>query len=343
MPTRRSLMAAAAMALAARRANAEGLVIQPLSPTSGLTSLYARMANVGPMGAPDGSIHVEIGQEHRTRLQVWLPPGRREARALIFSHGELGVPDVYSQVLRHWASHGFAVIAPLHDDSVLKNGLDAMQRDSKGQARWDIGSILNDPTSWDARISACRAALDGLPFVEQATRVRISDERPIICGHSLGAYVAQIMLGARVTAPDGRPYENPERRFYAGILMSAQGRGILGLTDGSWDNITRPFMVMTGNGDRDATGQDPNVKLEPFALAPAGNKHLAWFSQVSPNLMSGQQISPGSYEETAFGDMLSVSTAFLSAYGAYDHDVFRELSGDYFEHASNGRLAMRYR
>lgn len=336
--SRRRMLAALLAATAVSPAKAAEPIITPLSPSATSRTRYARFANPGPRGYPQQPVHIE--PVPGLRLVAYMPPQAREARVVIFSHGELALPNVYSNLLAHWASHGFAVLAPIHDDSVIENGLRARRQNAQLGVSWDLDSLVADAEAWRLRARLCRAVLDVVPSLEKSSGVRLLTDRPIIAGHSYGAYTAQLLLGAKAVSETGEALEEAEPRFYAGMLLSSQGRGMMGLVDGSWDSLSRPFLLATGQGD---SGQDPSVKIEPFALSPAGNKHLAWFSRITPTLYSGQQVRPGTADELIFQDLLAVTTAFLVAYADYHPEVFAELSGDYYARLSERRLDMRYR
>lgn len=343
-PTRRTILASLAAGLALPSAaladTQRELLIEPVTPTSSDNTPYARFANQGPFGRPKDA--VQISPTPGLRINVYVPPGQASGRVVVFSHAELVLPQVYDRLLGHWASHGFIVIAPLHDDSVLVDGLKARREDVSG-VTWDIGTVINDPKAWRSRPRTLKAVLDALPVLEQTSGIRFTDDRPIVVGHSFGAFAAQLLLGARAWAADGSVLEEADPRFYAGILISGQGRGVLGLRDGSWNGVTRPFLAISGNGDYGATGQDPSARVEAFSLAPPGNKHLAWFSRVSPTLYTGQSVRAGTPEELVFGDLLAATTAMLVAYGDYDAAALGHLAGDEFTRASGGRMRMMYR
>jgi hypothetical protein len=337
-------LAAMATPLAARAfaAGKDNIIIEPVTPSSRDGTPYSRFANMGPLGYPEGPIHVTPSAD--LSLAVWAPPGVDEGRLVVFSHGELELPQDYDRLLRHWASHGFIVAAPLHDDSVVRSGLMARQQEADNErgGSWDPGAVFRDSKYWRARPRDCRGVLEAIPRIEQACRMRILDERPVIAGHGFGAFAAQLLLGVHATGSAGELYE-ADPRWYAGMLLSPQGRGVLGLGDGAWDNLARPILVATGNGDNDATGQDPNVKLEPFSLSPPGNRHLAWFGHINHTLWGGNQVRPGTAQELVFQDLLAVTTAFLDAYSNYNKETFGLLTGDYLTTASGGRMSAHYR
>ena len=337
---RRTFAAALGAAMLPCVGRAEELIIVPDTHNVRSGTRYAKFSNPGPYGRPKSP--VEITLEGNLKLFLWLPPGLRNPSPVVFSHAELSVPLLYDNLLGHWASHGFAVLAPLHDDSVLEKGLAAQTMDVKG-VHWDLTSLIGNPEAWTARAKTCRACLDSFPVLERSSGLVLGDTRPVISGHSFGSYVAQLLTGTRAVASAGKILTEIDPRFVASMLLSPQGRGVLGLVDGSWDGMTLPSVVVTGNGDEDATGQDPAKKIESFQLAPPGNKHLAWFSSISPTVYSGQQVAPGSANSRIFQDLLAVSTAFLTAYGKYDPEVFAELAGDYYTRMTAGRVSMQYR
>lgn len=317
----------------------DDIVIKPITPSINDSTPYGRLSNVGPYGYPKGPISVPMADGRL--FEVWAPPNAREAHLVVFSHAELELPQNYHNLLKHWASHGFIVVAPLHDDSVMRNGLMAHRRDSYG-GQWDPAEIFKNDDFWRERPRVCRSVLDIIPKLEQAARIRIQDERPIISGHSLGSFAGQLLVGVRPIL-NGAVLDEFDSRFYAAMLLSPNGVGVLGLTKNSWDDLKRPILVATGNGDSDATGQTPNDKLAPFIYSPPGNRHLAWFGRINHTLWDGEQDLPGTMQELIFADLLAVSTAYLIAYGRYDQDMFTLLSGDYFDKASSQRLYMRYR
>ena len=355
IPTRRQLFGCAALGVAAlglpnrglsqlleykKPAEEPELIIEPITPSTGQNTPYAIFGNQGPFGRPLNSVQIEpVPGLH---LSIYCAPNHNEGRIVVFSHAELSTPQVYENLLCHWASHGFIVVAPLHDDSVLVNGLKAQRQDAKG-TDWDLGALLNDSASWIARPRTLRRVLDCIPVLQQQSGIRFLQDRPIVIGHSFGAYAAQLLLGVKPWKTDGTFLDEHDPRFYGGILLSPQGRGILGLRDDSWDSVNRAFMAVSGNGDYGATGQDPSTRIEPFSLSPAGNKHLDWFSHITPVLYTGQQIVPGTQQGLVFQDLLATTTAFLVAYANYDKNAFATLTGNYFSLATDKRITTMYR
>lgn len=325
--SRRTLLAAAAAAALPLPSAAQELMLQPVTPTALKNTRYAKHANPGSLGAAPPA-EIQVGG---LKLVAYAPRDAQRGRVVVFSHGEQATPRVYDGLLSHWASHGYFVLAPVHDDSVLNAG-----------AR-DLSALVNDVDAWRSRVLMVKATLDAASTLERTYNLRLNTERAILAGHSYGAFTAQVLMGARALSGPGVVFEEPDPRFHAAMLLSPQGRGSMGLVDGSWDTVTRPLLVCTGSGDIGAGGQAPEAKAEPFLLSPAGNKHLAWFQRMRPTLYSGQRTTIGAADLPAYQDLLAVTTAFLYSYADRDEEVFRELAGDYYGVASNNRLAMRYR
>lgn len=331
---RRGFVAAgAAMAIGAR-AHAEDLQIDPVSPAFKVGGAYKRFGMPGPFGTPERPTYVPFAQG--LRGDVWLPK-KPAARVVVFSHGELAVPLVYGRLLGHWTSHGFAVVAPVHDDSVIENGLR-----SAGGKRWDLGRVLEDPSGWRTRAAMCGRILEELGKLSDADGLGLDMSDPIIAGHSYGAYTAALLSGARPTLGDGRTLDVADARFRSALLLSPQGRGVMGLSDGSWDRMTGSALFVTGRGDEDGTGLSADAKAESFALSPPGGKHLAWFSSIVPALYSGS-LAEGGDSDDRFTDLLAVTTAFLYIASFGDTAAEASLDGDYFQSVTSGRVSTMLR
>lgn len=290
-----------------------------------------------PTGEP---VIAQLGMQ---RLVIHYPRYTLNARVVVFSHGALGDPQMYRLLIDHWVSHGFVVIAPVHDDSVFERGLLARVTSASGHSVWEIDRILNDSVAWDARCESCRAVLDNIDRLAQTVEMEFNIERPIIIGHEFGSYVAQLLLGAKVTTEDGTRRDFGDPRWFSGMLLSAQGKGIMGLDEASWENITRPMIVIQGALEQDFTKQQPAEKMDPFSLSTAGNKHLAWFKNGDRLLYSGPRAGTGQVSAHEFENLKGVTAAFNQAYGNYDSALFTKLAGNWLDRATADTVQTRYR
>lgn len=344
---RRGLLLGAAASIVGNTCHAQDAVRRsPIIMPNGIgqsleqkSTLYAEMSSLGPRGpnlSPPTKVVLPGG---KGQLVVWLPAGEPRGRVLVFSHGELGSPELYAPLLEHWASHGFVVLAPVHQDSVIQNSVLEIAA-AKAMGAF---SVLTENDTWKVRIDALRTCLDALPWLQSQFGVRMDDERPIVAGYSFGAFCASMVMGTKAFLPTGGFLEMDDSRFYAALMLSPQGRGVFGLRDGSWDSMRRPSMWLTGEGDNDITNQSAAVKAEPWQLSPAGGRHLAWLSRMRSNWISGAQIRSGELSELVFSDVRAATTAFLRAYGDDDHRILEGMSSTSMTIPAGGRLAMEYR
>lgn len=293
----------------------------------GRNSDYADYARIGPFAYTDRPDFTTL-KEGRIQVAVMVSPEATQPRLVVFSHGALTEPLLYRYLLNHWVSHGYMVVAPVHDDSVIEEGLSIRHQDARGATRWDFSGLLNDHGLWSQRADACNAVLDEVETLARTFEVDIQADRPIIAGHSYGAFTAQLLLGTSVNTAAGiRDFHDP--RWAGGILMSPQGIGIMGLHRESWKDVTRPLLVMTGGRDVDASEQDASRKADPFWHSPEGYKHFAYMAQGTHTSFTGQSARPGNYDQRLFDDIKATTVAFLKAYADHDVVAYGHLQDDY--------------
>lgn len=301
-------------------------------------SIYNALGTPGEFGLPQKSMVIKDKKDNV--FFIWAPPKIKPEQSVglvVFSAAELELPESYSALLSLWASHGFVVVAPLPDDSVVRDGLLDMVSGQDPDIFWKKTEF------GEKRAAAMSAALDIVTTIEATVRAEITDERPVAAGHGIGAYAAQLIAGTRAANGRGGWVAGADPRFYASLLLSPPGRGILGLTKESWQTVKTPLFVSTGNGDSDASRQPPDVKTDSYSLPPPGNRHLAWLGRVNKTLWSGESAGTNPIRAEIFGDILATTTGFIKAYGNYDETMLRFISGGAINRASQGRVAMFYR
>lgn len=333
-------LATTALAGPARSQAANDLILRR-PPRDNEDRKWHALSQNGPYNPDPVPVVVPFGD---AKVTIHKPLGPKKARLVVFSHSTLGDPRVYRHLLQHWASHGFVVVAPAHDDSVFEQGLLTRRASPVGSAIWEVDRVLNDALAWDSRAEACRIPLEHPDIVSKAIGIELDIERPIIMGHEFGAYVAQIMMGATVLDAQGKALRFADPRWYAAGLMAPQGAGIMGLTDESWSQVTRPLMVFQGAQESDFLGQTPQQKIDPFQKSVAGNKHLAWFPTGARNIYTAPRSGSQRQQDlTMFEDAKAISTAFIIAYANYDEEMFAKLGSDWPDRATAGRVVSRYR
>lgn len=98
---------------------------------------------------------------------------------VLYSHGHQAYATVMSQVMEHWASHGYLVIAPTHSGNTFLDG-DDRQTDIYYLRPLDLSATLDH-----------FQALQGDPLSGRTS------ERIAISGHSFGGYTAFALGGAQ--------------------------------------------------------------------------------------------------------------------------------------------------
>ena len=224
-------------------------------------------------------------------LRVVYPREGGPYPVIIFSHGLGGSKDSYAPLIGFWVSHGYAVLAPTHADSLKL-------RRANGEKITDFmrpGEIEN---GWYDRVLDLRLVLDQLPkLIEQypELKTKLDRNKVGVGGHSFGALTTEILTGARVDNPHAGdrkldPATTHDGRPKAALLLSPSGISEQPkLTMDSWNGVHTPTMVMTGTQDRGRLGQDPSWRTEPYLYSPAGSKYLIVINNGTHMIFSGDQ------------------------------------------------------
>ncbi|NWG47279.1 MAG: hypothetical protein HXY25_12135 [Alphaproteobacteria bacterium] len=227
---------------------------------------------------------------------------------ILFSHGAYGSKSNYVPLAGHWASHGYVVIQPTHEDSV------------------SLGNRLGDPSVFTAEISQSRprdisALIDalgdiGVPGLEG----RLDPDRIGMSGHSYGAGTTMMIAGMTLYSADGTERLNlGDPRVKAAAVLSGQGLGE-GRTKISWQSVTMPQLVLTGTRDHSGrTGAPFTWRTEPFFYGPDERNYLFivegadhGFGGIASASESLEGRRPPNPEHVRYVE--SVTTAFFDAW-----------------------------
>jgi predicted dienelactone hydrolase len=216
---------------------------------------------------------------------------------VVFSHGAGGSRDAFPDLTAHWASHGYIVVLPTHADSIqlrrrsgedlsrLQRDLDSLRRDVKPLDRLaDVTFVLDS-------IGTLEQLVAGLRDKDDAGR--IDRDRIAMAGHSAGALTTQMAAGVKVrgVAPgallEARSVGDP--RIDAAILVSGQGTTNRMFTEQSWNELSKPMLVITGSKDIAAIGSEtPASRREPFEKAKPGDKYLVFINGATHSSYQGR-------------------------------------------------------
>jgi predicted dienelactone hydrolase len=276
---------------------------------------------------------------------------------IVFSHGLGASGKDYAPLTEFWASHGYVVLQPTHTDSYMlrrEQGMGALE------AARDLADELGRFDGREDRVRDVTFLLDSLGEIENrvpALKGRLDRARVGVGGHSYGAYTSQMIGGATLElAGDAKPRSFADKRVAAVLLLSPQGRDGIGLTEGSWDSLRVPMMLMTGSKDTGRAGQPPEWRLEPFKFSPAGDKyavfieganHLSFTGRWAGGRQGGagtggllarrfERLAEGTDQRAIFDDVEQASLAFWDAYLKGDGRAKEFLKSDALTRASGG-------
>ncbi|MBA3928999.1 MAG: alpha/beta hydrolase [Xanthomonas sp.] len=231
----------------------------------------------GAFAAPTATVPLQVSPERATTMAVWEPAQVRGV--VLFSSGHGSWPERYDGVLTAWRDAGFAVVAPLHVDSVK------YPEREKFSMQQGFGERLADMKAASAYVAK---RWPGAPVAAG--------------GHSYGTLISLALGGAMA---DMAPLRDPS--VVAVVGYSSPGR-IPGLvTPTTYASVAVPVLIVTGDQDLvPGFVTDAKDHLYPVETAPAGGKVALVLAGGSHNLIGGEPVAL--YERAR-----DVGTAFLQA------------------------------
>jgi len=205
-----------------------------------------------------------------------VPRGVRRVPVILFSGGAAADGTGYVALMRHFASHGFAVLHVVHADAYEHHMRRARGRALPARATcvrdvWQLAMGRQAP--WEARVRDFTHILDRLPEILDQFELEIEDGQIGAGGYCYGG-AAALMIGGAAFWWRGRGHVWRDERVRA-VLSLTPDWGPRRPPDRVWRGLTLPVMTITGDGDRDVQGRDWRMKALPFKGAPAGDKYLA--------------------------------------------------------------------
>jgi len=252
-------------------------------------------------------------------------PGR--CPLVVFSHGAGGSRAAFSDLTAHWASHGYVVVLPTHADSVE---LRRRSGEDLSRLRRDLDSLRRDVRPFD-RLADVTFVLDSIGAIEQRVAGlrdaggagRVDRDRVGMAGHSAGALTTQMAAGVKVRGAvpgamlEARSVGDP--RIDAAILISGQGTTNRMFTEQSWNELSKPMLVITGSKDIAAIGSEtPASRREPFDRAKPGDKYLVFIEGATHSSYQGKgralSLDPSVPTDAELAMITSVTSAATLAF-----------------------------
>jgi predicted dienelactone hydrolase len=248
----------------------------------GQDSTRRRAADPGPLAVDVVRVSLPRTVDSKTNLscKVSFPTTGGPYPVIVFSHGFGANQNAFASASRHWASHGYVVICPSHDDGLGRGGVESESDVGPGRGRLNLGGLrasIQDPGRISGRVTDIVLVLDALeklPEMNPGLRGRIDKSRVGVGGHSFGAYTAMLVGGVAVDLGGQKAKSFRDKRVRCILPISAQGTGQQGLTKGSWKDLAIPMMTISGTMDRGSGGQTAQWKTEAYRFSPPGDKFL---------------------------------------------------------------------
>ena len=246
----------------------------------------------GAFAAPTATVPLQVSPERATTMAVWEPAKIRGV--VLFSTGHGSWPERYDGVLSAWRDAGFAVVAPLHVDSMRYPDRDTFSPQQGFMER------LSDMKA------ACAYAAARWPGMPVAAG-----------GHSYGTLIALALGGAMA---DMAPLRDPSVVAVVGYSSPGKIPGLV--TPATYASVAVPVLIVTGDQDLvPGFADDAKDHLYPIESAPAGDKFALVLAGGDHNLIGGQP-------QALYVRARDVGTAFLRAEVLKDHAAAKLLAAE---------------
>jgi len=311
-----------------------GTPIPPTLETNG----YKLEAGPYPVTEVENLVLHDMKRGKDLHVRIFYPNDAGKYPVIVFSHGAGGSQTCCDGLTRHWATHGYVTIQPTHDDS-------AVQRRNQGEENIRfmeaVREALKKPALWESRPRDISYVIDALPSLENripGLAGNMDAERIGVGGHSMGSYTAEAIAGAVVDLPGQAGRSFADARVRAVLCLSPQGPGQFGLNERSFDQITLPFIGMTGSLDSLGPVASPAWHKIPFERSQPGDKyHLFIEGANHMSFIRPRTLLPS--HATRGGDIFdytnSAALAFWDAYLKGDVDAKAYLQSDAMEKFSH--------
>ena len=214
------------------------------------------------------------GRQAPLEMRVVVPATGDKLPVILLSHGHgssnfIASMRGYGPLVDFYASHGFVVIIPTHQNSKT------------------LGLDTNGPEGalfWKSRPRDMSFIIDHLDEIETAVpglAGRIDRNRIAAVGHSLGGHTVAMLAGMRVKNPEsGEDVDLSEPRIKAAVLFSPPVSGsdasatiaerYPALVNSDFSFMTTPCLVVTGDKDINPMfSERADWRADAYRLAPA--------------------------------------------------------------------------
>lgn len=243
-----------------------------------LAVVSAPMCSAPLLAFPTAQLALQVSPQRATTMITWVP--EKVKGVVLFSTGHGSWPEKYDSVASAWKAAGFAVIAPVHVDSLHYRDREKFTREA----------------SFGERIADLRAA--------SAYAARTWPGKPVVAaGHSFGTLTALCLGGGLAKLGN---FRDPTIKAVMGFSSPGRIPGLVGPQ--AYEGDTLPVMIITGDQDTvPGLVTDWHDHLLPVQTSPAGNKFGVSYKGAAHELI-------GDPSAANFVAAIATSTQFLKAY-----------------------------
>lgn len=239
-------------------------------------------------------------------LKIFSPQTGGDYPLIVLSHGTFSSIDRYDLIANYWAAQGYVVILPQHKDAnygVRPSSYAVMQEVAMSRTE-DMSLVLDELTGLEEQLPALAG--------------KISHDKYVAAGHSMGTQVAMLVTGMQFkTGYSGELMANDEDRFSALILISDPGKMRL-MPEDTWQASKVPTFMATGTDDFGLMGQRGESAEAQSEVLPSGVR----VDRYSLLLEGGDHYFGGLIQKEVDADpdaeglaiFNATSSAFLDAY-----------------------------
>ena len=177
-----------------------------------------------------------------------LPVDGKAYPVIVYSHGNQGFGGSSAFLARHFASHGFVVVAPEHTGNSLDDYIDPRPKEIWFLRSTDVTAAL---TALDLAVGDGDSTLSDFP-------APVDVSRTVLIGHSFGAHTCWASAGATFASEGCADCSDLFRAIFLQGLRDARILGIIpmaGTLDRSWfgatghESVSIPIFAMSGSAD----------------------------------------------------------------------------------------------
>lgn len=257
-----------------------------------LAMMVAFTCTAPALAAPTGHVTLPVSAQRSATLVTWVP---KEVKGVVlFSTGHGSWPERYEAAVSAWQAAGFAVIAPLHVDSMHHPDREKFDR----------------AASFGERIADLKAA--------SAYAARAWPGKPVIAaGHSFGT-LAALCLGGGLTHIGN--FRDPAVKGVLGFSSPGRIPGLVAPQAYATDAL--PMLIVTGDQDLvPGLVADWHDHLFPVQSSPAGDKFAVAYDGAAHDLI-------GRPDDPNFASAIAASIRFLRAYALDDTATKKALADE---------------